>query len=66
MPQIKHFTAKKDLTLDCGHAIKKGEQFQITSVFSCDKEATWPLTILTACFQVIRKKREAAKAKTKA
>ncbi len=51
MAQIKRFTAKKDLTLDCGHSIKVGETFVVTSVYSCEKDAEWPLGVVRAAFE---------------
>jgi hypothetical protein len=59
MPQVKQYTAKRQITLDCGHTVKEGEAFQVTSVFTCAKEATWPLRILMGCFQAIRQKQAA-------
>jgi len=61
MPQVKDYTAKQELHLDCGHTVKTGEAFHVTSVFTCDREGTWPLRILMACFAVASRKRSAAK-----
>ena len=57
MPQVKQYTAKQELHLDCGHTLKPGETFQVTRIFTCMREASWPLTILMACFDVLARKR---------
>jgi hypothetical protein len=54
MPQVKHYTAKREMKLDCGHTVNTGEAFHVTSVFTCDREGSWPLKILMACFYVAR------------
>lgn len=53
MANSKTFVAKKDFMLDCGHAVKQGDEFVITSIFTCkadtpkrekpesDKPASW-------------------------
>lgn len=51
MAQVKRFTAKKDLQLDCGHSIKAGETFVVTSIYSCEKDAEWPLGVVRAAFE---------------
>ncbi len=51
MAQTKRYTAKKDLRLDCGHTIKAGETFVVTSIYSCEKDADWPLGVLRAAFE---------------
>ena len=49
MPKLKHFTAQRDMHMDCGHLVKTGETFHVSSVFTCDKEGSWPLRVLMAC-----------------
>ena len=49
MPKLKHFTAQRDMHMDCGHLVKTGETFHVASVFTCDKEGSWPLRVLMAC-----------------
>lgn len=61
MPQVKDYTAKQELRLDCGHTVKAGEAFHVTSVFSCDREGPWALRILMACFAVARRKQPTVK-----
>jgi hypothetical protein len=39
MAQVKRYTAKKDLKLDCGHTVKAGEKFVVTRFFSCEEDA---------------------------
>jgi hypothetical protein len=39
MAQVKRFKAKRDLNLDCGHAVKAGETFVVTKTFSCEQDA---------------------------
>jgi len=39
------------LRLDCGHIIRPGSTFLVTSIFSCEKDRLWPLAILRASFQ---------------
>ena len=56
MPKVKDYTAKQDLTLDCGHTVKAGDVYHVTSVFTCARELRWPLNILMACFAVARRK----------
>lgn len=58
MPQVKDYVAKRDMKLDCGHTVKTGEAYHVTSVFTCDREGSWPLKILMACFYVIRQKEQ--------
>ena len=58
MAQVKEFTAKKDLQLDCGHAVKTGESFEVTSVYTCKGEASWPLKVLQACLRVKQKEQK--------
>lgn len=58
MPQIKTFTAKRALKLDCGHQIQPGEPFIVTTVYSCKQESHWPWRVLAGCFHVIWQKRE--------
>lgn len=58
MPQTKTWTAKRTLKLDCGHTINPGDQFMVTTVYSCKREAPWPWRILMACFNVIQQKRQ--------
>lgn len=48
MLQIKRLQAKNDLELDCGHTIKAGESFILTTVFSCERDVKWPLAIMRA------------------
>ena len=38
MSQIKQFSARKDLALDCGHAIKADDTFYITKLYHCELE----------------------------
>jgi hypothetical protein len=60
MPQVKRFKAKQALAnLDCGHAINEGDTLVVTSVYTCEQEANWPLTILMACFHVLKQKQAA-------
>lgn len=56
MSQIKRYTVKaqEGLHLDCGHFIKSGENLVVTSVYTCEKESNWPLTVLLACLQVLQ------------
>lgn len=54
MAQTKRFTANRELKLDCGHTIKTGESFQVTSIYTCNQEGAWPLKILLACFAVLK------------
>lgn len=56
MPKVKDYTAQKELTLDCGHTVKAGDTYHVTSVFTCARELRWPLNILLACFAVARRK----------
>jgi hypothetical protein len=56
MPKVKDYTAKQELTLDCGHTVKAGETYHVTSVFTCARELRWPLNILMACFAVAKRK----------
>jgi hypothetical protein len=51
MAQIKRFTAKKDLRLDCGHTIKAGESFAVISIYACDKDTEWPLAVIRTAFE---------------
>ncbi len=39
MAQDKRFKAKKDFKLDCGHAVKAGEEFVVTKFFTCESDA---------------------------
>lgn len=57
MAQTKRFTAKQELKLDCGHTVKTGESFQVTHVYTCEQEGSWPLKILLACFTVWQQQR---------
>lgn len=50
MPKVKHYTANREMRMDCGHTVKAGEPFHVTSVFTCDREGAWPLRVLMACF----------------
>ena len=56
MSQVKRYTVKaqEGLHLDCGHFIKAGENLVVTSVYTCEKESNWPLTVLLACLQVLQ------------
>ena len=38
MASKKTFVARKDFTLDCGHIVRKGDKFVITSIFTCEKD----------------------------
>ena len=38
MASTKKFVARKDFMLECGHAVKQGEEFVITSVFTCEHD----------------------------
>ncbi len=38
------------MKMDCGHTIQTGEAFHVASVFTCDREGSWPLKVLIACF----------------
>ena len=49
MPKHKHYTAKNEMRMDCGHIVNAGETFHVSSVFTCDREGSWPLRILMAC-----------------
>jgi hypothetical protein len=51
MRQVKRFTAKQASTLDCGHGVKPGQEFLVTSVYTCEEDAGWPLKVLMACFR---------------
>lgn len=61
MSQVKRYTvkAKDGLQLDCGHTLKAGETLVVTSVYTCEKEQHWPLTILLACLQVLSRNQTA-------
>lgn len=48
MPNMKQYTAKREVRLDCGHTVKAGETFQVFSAFTCNKDCKWPLRILWA------------------
>lgn len=63
MAQTKRFTAHRELKLDCGHTAKAGEIFQVTSIYTCQQEGTWPMRILLACFAVLNQQ-QAAKSAT--
>lgn len=39
MASNKTFVARKDFTLDCGHTVKKGDEFVITNVFTCKRDS---------------------------
>lgn len=39
MAQVKHYKARKDFTLDCGHTVKTGEEFVVTKSFTCAQDA---------------------------
>lgn len=56
MPQVKEYTAKRELRLDCGHTVQAGDTYAVTSVFTCKREGSWPRRILMACFDVARRK----------
>lgn len=64
MPQVKTYTAQQAMRLDCGHTIQAGARFQVTRVFTCDQEGSWPLRILMACFTAIRHKQRPQPAPT--
>jgi len=49
MPKHQRYTAKNEMRMDCGHIVKAGETFHVSSVFTCDREGSWPLRILMAC-----------------
>jgi len=51
MPQVRRLTAKRSLKLDCGHIVCPGQTFLVTSIFTCEKDRSWPLVILRASFQ---------------
>lgn len=61
MSQVKRYTVKaqEGLHLDCGHFIKSGENLVVTSVYTCEKESNWPLTVLLACLQVLQQQQAA-------
>ena len=61
MSQVKRYTVKAQdgLQLDCGHAVKAGDTLVVTSVYTCEKESSWPLTVLMACFQVLQQEQAA-------
>jgi hypothetical protein len=46
MPQVKRLQARNDLELDCGHTIKAGESFIVTTLFSCERDVEWPLAVV--------------------
>ena len=39
MAQQIRYKAKKDFKLDCGHVVKKGEEFVVTKSFTCELHA---------------------------
>lgn len=41
MAQVKHFKARRDVVLDCGHKVRSGEAFVVTSFFCCDEDGRW-------------------------
>lgn len=63
MAQTKRYTARQELKLDCGHAAKAGEIFQVTSIYTCQQEGAWPLKILLACFAVLNQQQTSKAAK---
>jgi len=65
MSQVKRYTvkAKDGLQLDCGHTIKAGDPLVVTSVYTCEQESSWPLTVLMACFQVLQQEQAAPQPK---
>lgn len=60
MSKTQEFAAKQTLNLDCGHTVKVGNPFLVTTVYTCKQEAHWPLRILLACFQVRQQKQAGA------
>jgi len=58
MPNVKQYTAKRELKLDCGHTVKSGETYQVVSAFACEKDGHWPISILQSCFSTMARKRE--------
>ena len=58
MPNVKQYTAKRELKLDCGHTVKSGETYQVVSAFACEKDGRWPISILLSCFSLMARKRE--------
>jgi hypothetical protein len=46
MASSKTFVARKDFTLDCGHTVKKGDEFVITSVFTCKRDSATVAAVL--------------------
>lgn len=61
MSQVKRYTVKaqEGLHLDCGHFLKAGENLVVTSVYTCEQESSWPLTVLMACFKVLQQEQAA-------
>ena len=41
MAQVKHFKARRDMTLDCGHKVQAGQPFLVTSFFCCEEDGHW-------------------------
>jgi hypothetical protein len=48
MPNVKQYTAKRAMKMDCGHTVKEGESFLVFSAFTCSRDCKWPLRILWA------------------
>lgn len=65
MSQMKRYTvkARAGLQLDCGHTIAAGQTLVVTSVYTCEQESSWPLTVLMACFQVLQQEQAAPQPK---
>ncbi len=53
MTQVKRFQASKPLRLDCGHNVKEGDTVVMTTTFSCESDADWPLSVLRASFEAV-------------
>jgi hypothetical protein len=37
MARTKRYTAKQEIKLDCGHTVRQGQPFTVTSVFACEQ-----------------------------
>ena len=50
MAKVNHYTANKEIRMDCGHNLKVGQPFTVTGVFVCEQEQC-PWRILLANLQ---------------
>src|SRR5687767_3916392 len=54
--RMRQCTAKQEVRLDCGHTARAGSLVWESRLYTCERERSWPLAVLSASLLVLQQK----------